>query len=587
MASLLPQHTQSDKSPQFYGACLFFKRILKLREKSVIILTFTFFALVCFGGMFFLPDLRDLGIVDRSDLKEQKNNHMAVDGTDVHHLEDTRRLQDKIKDQNIIPPPPAVSELYSTKVIDTDDEKPSNKELIADSSVDKIRREKIVEMTKFAWDMYVKYAWGANELKPISKRGHSANIFGNSKMGATIVDSLDTLHLMGLTEEFNKATEWVKNSFKFDAGADVSVFEINIRFVGGMLAAYALSGEEVFKQKAIEIVDKLLPAFDTATGIPYAIMNLRTGAKRNWAWASGGCSILSEFGSLHLEFAYLSYITNNPVYLEKVLKVRDFVKKIHVDGDVYPNYLNPQTGRWGQRHTSIGALGDSFYEYLIKEYIQNRTDIQAKNMYDESINTIEKKLLQRSSSGMLYIAEMKNNRLEHKMDHLACFAGGMIALGAQFSTDEGKYMKMAAELTSTCHESYDRTSTKIGPEAFRFEGGIEAKAVRPQEMYFIHRPEVVESYFYMWRLTKDLKYKEWAWEATMAIEKHCKVEGGGYSGIKNVNEVPPRLDDVQQSFLLAETFKYLYLIFSPDEVLPLDKYVVNTEAHPIPVILSA
>ena len=64
----------------------------------------------------------------------------------------------------------------------------------------------------------------------------------------------------------------------------------------------------------------------------------------------------------------------------------------------------------------------------------------------------------------------------------------------------------------TPHCNFD-TDTKIGPEAFRFEGGVEAKAIRPQEMYYIHRPEVVESYFYLWRLTKDPKYKEWAWEA--------------------------------------------------------------------------
>lgn len=71
-------------------------------------------------------------------------------------------------------------------------------------------------MMKFAWDMYAKYAWGENELRPVSKRGHSAGIFGTSAMGATIIDGLDTLYVMGLMEEFKRGREWVAASFSFD-----------------------------------------------------------------------------------------------------------------------------------------------------------------------------------------------------------------------------------------------------------------------------------------------------------------------------------------------------------------------------------
>ena len=92
--------------------------------------------------------------------------------------------------------------------------------------------------------------------------------------------------------------------------------------------------------------------------------------------------------------------------------------------------------------------------------------------------------------------------------------------------------------------------------------------------------EVIESYFVLWRTTKDQKYRDWAWEAFQAIEKHCRV-ADGYSGIKNVNQVPVVHDDTQQSFFLAETLKYLYLTFSDDDVIPLDDYVFNTEAHPL------
>ncbi|CAG2176126.1 unnamed protein product [Oppiella nova] len=234
----------------------------------------------------------------------------------------------------------------------------------------------------------------------------------------------------------------------------------------------------------------------------------------------------------------------------------------------------------------MGALGDSFYEYLLKEWIQSGgKDMEARQMWDEAIDAIEKNLVKKSVSGLTYLAEMKYDRLEHKMDHLACFSGGLIALSGQSLDIKQKehFVQLGAELARTCHESYDRTDTKIGPESFRFSENVEAKAVRPNEKYYIQRPEVIEGWFYMWRVTHDPKYRDWAWSAAQAIHKYCRTETG-YSGIKNVYDVNSPKDDVQQSFLLAETFKYLYLIFSTDDLVSFDEWVFNTEAHPLPIL---
>lgn len=96
------------------------------------------------------------------------------------------------------------------------------------------------------------------------------------------------------------------------------------------------------------------------------------------------------------------------------------------------------------------------------------------------------------------------------------------------------------------------------------------------------RPEVIESYFVLWRLTHDNRYREYAWKATQALYRHCRT-GNGYSGIYNVMTNPADKDNTQQSFFLAETLKYLYLIFSNDNLIPLDEWVLNTEAHPLPI----
>ncbi|PNF28973.1 Mannosyl-oligosaccharide alpha-1,2-mannosidase IA [Cryptotermes secundus] len=449
-----------------------------------------------------------------------------------------------------------------------------------------MQRNKIKEMMKHAWDNYMRYAWGKNELRPISKRGHSASIFGSMSLGATIVDGLDTLYIMGLEEEFKEGRDWIAENFDINlATTDLSVFETNIRFVGGLLTCFALTGDVIFRDKAEQVARKLLPAFQTQTGIPHSLINIKTGSSKNYGWASGGCSILSEVGTLHLEFAYLSDVTGDPVYRAKVDHIRRVIQSMDKPRGLYPNYINPKTGKWGQHHMSMGGLGDSFYEYLLKAWLQSgREDQEARQMYDDAIHYVLMYMLKVSSGGLTYISDMKFDRLEHKMDHLACFSGGMIGLGAHTLKNDlsKRYMEIAEAITNTCHESYDRTATKLGPEAFRFTEAIEAKALKSNEKYYILRPEVIESYFIMWRLTKQQKYRDWGWEAVQAIEKHCKV-AGGYTGLKNVYLEDPPKDDVQQSFFLAETLKYLYLLFSDDSLMSLDEWVYNTEAHPLPI----
>jgi len=484
------------------------------------------------------------------------------------------------------PEPPSNNELAKPKQETKADSLPVIQGGEASDAETRGRREHVVGMMKHAWDNYVKYAWGKNELRPISKRGHSASVFGSSSMGATIVDSMDTLYIMGMEEEFNKGKEWIEGNLDMNQmSGDVSVFETNIRYVGGLLSAYSFTGDEVFKTKAAHIADKLLPAFDTPTGIPYALVNMRSGSAKNFGWASGGSSILSEFGTLHMEFSYLSDITGNPVFKKKVQKIRRFLKDLDRPKKLYPNYLHPKTGKWGQHHTSVGALGDSYYEYLLKEWLRSgKTDTEALEMFDEAALDIEDMLIQSSPSGLTYLAEWKYGKLEHKMDHLACFAGGMYSLAAHNQKDSksSRWMEVGRGITDTCHQTYDRTDTKLGPEAFRFSEAVEARALKQNERYYILRPETVESYFVLWRLTKDPKYREWGWEMVQALDNSCKVDGG-YSGIRNVYQVEGQKDDVQQSFFLAETLKYLYLLFSDESVISLDQWVFNTEAHPLPI----
>ncbi|KAH8241946.1 hypothetical protein KR038_003159 [Drosophila bunnanda] len=441
-------------------------------------------------------------------------------------------------------------------------------------------------MMLHAWHNYKRYAWGKNELRPLSRCPHWGGIFLFHHLGATIVDALDTLYIMGLEKEYREGRDWIEREFSLDRiNAELNVFETNIRFVGGMLTLYAFTGDPLYKERAQQIADKLLPAFKTRTGIPYGLVSTETGAARNHEWASDGNSILAEFGTLHLEFTYLSDITGNPVYRERVQTIRQVLKKLRKPKGLYPNYLNPETGKWGQCHISLGGLGDSYYEYLLKSWLQSgQRDAEAREMYDEAMQAILEKMVRISRGGLIYVSDLTNNWMEHKMDHLACFSGGMFALGAATRQNAytDRYMAVGKGIANTCHESYIRTPTQLGPETFRFSEALEARALRSQEKAYVLRPETFESYFVLWRLTHDQKYRDWGWEGVLALEKHCRTPYG-YSGLRNVYQQPPPKDDVQQSYFLAETLKYLYLLFSDDSVLPLDKWVFNTEAHPLPI----
>uniref|UniRef100_A0A672N705 alpha-1,2-Mannosidase n=1 Tax=Sinocyclocheilus grahami TaxID=75366 RepID=A0A672N705_SINGR len=410
-------------------------------------------------------------------------------------------------------------------------------------------------MMKFAWDNYKLYAWGKNELRPLTRNGNTGNMFGGLR-GASIVDSLDTLYIMGLMEEYEEAKEWIQNNLDLNSNGEASLFEVNIRYVGGLLSAYYLTGAEIFKQKVMELGEKLLPAFNTPTGIPRGVINLGS-----WGWASAGSSILAEFGTLHLEFVHLSELSRNPVFTEKVMNIRKLLNKIEKPHGLYPNFLSPVSGNWVQHHVSIGGLGDSFYEYLIKSYLMSeKTDQEAQKMYYSAMEAIETNLVQKSPGGLTYVAEWRGGILDHKMGHLACFSGGMIGIGA----DDGPagqrqhYLDLAAEITHTCHESYSRSATKLGPEAFRFDAGAEATATRLSDRYYILRPEVIESYMYMWRLTHDPKYREWGWEAVEALEKHCRVDAG-FSGIRDVYASTVSHDNMQQSFFLITLILHHFL----------------------------
>lgn len=496
------------------------------------------------------------------------------------HQEEVSKLNDEVRRlQNMLEELKIGEGSFSEKVDLGSKEKVEKRTAdVSDDTISIQRREKVKNAMIHAWSSYEKYAWGHDELQPQTKNW--VDSFGG--LGATLIDSLDTLYIMGLDEQFQRAREWIAKDLNFNKDYDASVFETTIRVVGGLLSAYDLSGDEVFLEKSKDIAERLLPAWDTPSGIPYNIINLARGNPHNPGW-TGGDSILADSGTEQLEFIALSQRTGDPKYQRKVENVILQLNKSFPADGLLPIYINQERGANWHSTITFGAMGDSFYEYLLKVWIQGNKTAAVRHyreMWETSMNGLLSLVRRSTPSSFAYICEKTGTYMNDKMDELACFAPGMLALGASgYAVDESqKFLSLAEELAWTCYNFYRSTPTKLAGENYFFHPGQDMSV---GTSWNILRPETVESLFYLWRLTGNKTYQDWGWAIFEAFEQNSRMESG-YVGLKDVSTGVK--DNMMQSFFLAETLKYLYLLFSPSSVIPLDEWVFNTEAHPIKIV---
>ncbi|KAJ3414741.1 hypothetical protein HDV05_006080 [Chytridiales sp. JEL 0842] len=491
------------------------------------------------------------------------------------------------------------------------------------------RRDAVAAAFSHAFDAYYANAWGHDELKPVSKSGSDW-----LHLGLTVFDSLDTAYIMNNLTIYAKASEWVKSSFKMHADVSANVFETTIRVLGGTLSAYALSKDPEMLKVAHKVGDRLMPAFrESPTKIPLTSMNFH----RNKAVAATEVST-AEATTLQMEFKYLSQLTSDETYWNAAQGVMKWIDEIGTDDGLVKIFMNPQTGNFTNYDIRLGSRGDSYYEYLGKLYLlTNKSEEGYLRMYRESISGIKKHLLWRSSpSNLLYVRELPwglTSTPSDKMDHLVCFLPATLALvateGRMIKKEDRKKMLkpwqqedlyLAEELARTCYEMYHQTPTGIAPElvvfnatkdegakkdietmfdSFRFEDkadiepptalptpdGLHAADffVKSSSQHNLLRPEAVEAFFTLYRVTGDEKYREWGWNVFKAFERYSRLPEGGYTCLDSVMTIPPPRQDKMESFFMSETLKYLYLLFTDPSVIPLDKFIFNTEAHPIPV----
>lgn len=414
--------------------------------------------------------------------------------------------------------------------------------------------KKVREEFLHAWNAYKQYAWGHDELKPLSKSYR--DWYGVSLL-MTPLDALDTMILMGLDEEAAKTREFLMKNLSFDQDIYVKNFEITIRMLGGLLSSYQLTGDKRLLALAEDLGSRLLPAFQSATGMPYVFVNLNTGAVR------GAVSNPAEIGTLLIEFGTLSKLTGKPIYYDKAKRALVELYNRRSSIGLVGSGINVETGAWTDPASHISGLIDSYYEYLLKGWILFG-DKDCERMWQTSIAALNKYVADDGPNGLWYATVNMNTgeRLARHFGALDAFFPGVLALSGD--------LDRAKRLEDSAYRMW--AAFGIEPEEFDYS------TTRITSPGYPLRPEIVESAFYLHHFTGEARYREMGKTFYEGLVRYCRTDTG-YAALRNV-ETKEKTDRME-SFFLAETLKYLYLLFAPPETLDLDKVVFNTEAHPI------
>jgi mannosyl-oligosaccharide alpha-1,2-mannosidase len=492
------------------------------------------------------------------------------------------------------------------------------------------RRVAVRKEFERSWSSYKKHAWARDELMPIT--GKADDTFG--AWGATLVDSLDTLWMMGFKDEFYEAVEAVAHiDFGKSTMNTISVFETTIRYLGGLLAAYDLSNENVLLDKAIQLGEMLYRAFDTTNNMPLDRLPIENAKLVDGHGFSADNQIcFAAIGSLTMEFTRLAQVTQQPKFYDAVNRVTELLDRAQNSTRIpglFPTWINAaRMDLTGDHSFTVGAMADSSYEYFPKMHaLLGGLEPVYEKLYKDSAPLIDKHMLFRPmmpdpkvGEELLFCGNVNayddvKIKVDPRMQHLTCFIGGMYALAGRIFENTHD-VDLGAKLTEGCIYAYKAMPSGIMPEIFHtavcedrtscpwnqtlYEHEVVTHASKSKDDFeatvlekrlpkgftnlddkrYLLRPEAIESVFIMYRITGHEEYLDHAWDMFVGIQKSSSTKFGN-GQVFDVTVDPPAVpEDKMESFWLAETLKYFYLIFSPPDMIDLDDWVFNTEAHP-------
>lgn len=415
---------------------------------------------------------------------------------------------------------------------------------------------RVKEAARHAWKGYKEYAWGSDDLRPISKTAR--NWYKHSLL-MTPVDAFDTFVMLGLTDEAKEAKDIILSKLNFNVDDEVQVFEITIRQLGGLITAYELDGDRKFLSLAVELADRLMPAFKTPTGMPCRFVHLQTGETRD------SVNNPAEIGTLMMEFGKLSKLTGNKIYYETAKKAIMQVYARRSAIGLVGEQLDVTTGKWVSTQSHISGYIDSYYEYLYKSWklFGDKDFLDAFEVHNKAI---KKYLIDKTNNGwfMRHVDMNTGQETATLYGALDAFYAGLCAYAGDIPA--AKNIQDA--------NYYMWTNFNMEPEEFNY------KTDSLTSNYYILRPENLESCFYLYRYSHKTDYLWMAKRMVDDIIQHCKTDAG-FASLKNIKTY--ELANSMESFFFGETLKYAYLVFAPSTLADLNKIVFTTEAHPFKI----
>jgi len=392
-----------------------------------------------------------------------------------------------------------------------------------------------------AWNGYKKYAWGHDQLLPVSAGYQEFFVDGHS-VGLSIIEALDTLYVMGLDDELALGVDWVKKNLDLDIDGNFHVFEWIIRVVGGLLAGYLATGDKELLTLSKQAADKIMPAFaQSPTGMPYQYVNFHTGAE------SGATPPVAEIGTNILEFGVLSRLTGDGSYYAAAKKAYQAVVDRRSSLDLLGTTLNVETGKWTDpTDQAPNPPADSFYEYLWGGWaLFGDDDCLA---WYRLFTAAMKKYLVETYGGHTWFKQVNFQTgalLSRDQSELAAFYGEILAKGGDVALGQSYYRSWA----------YVAGKYPVLPEEIDYT--TLAATSKGNQL----RPEYVNGAFDLWVLLRDDYYKATSYAYFQNMKRYNRV-ANGYTIVNDVTIRPMALGDLFPAYSFAENFKYWWLIFS-------------------------
>ncbi|MFT3980755.1 MAG: glycoside hydrolase family 47 protein [Ferruginibacter sp.] len=420
-------------------------------------------------------------------------------------------------------------------------------------------RAKVKDAASHAWSGYMNYAWKADDLEPLAKKG--TNWYTHSML-MTPMDAFDSFVLMGLAQEAADARDLIYTVVHYNIDNEVQVFEVTIRVLGALITAYEKENNPLLLKYATDLADRMMPAFQTPTGMPYRYVNLKTGKLRD------SINNPAEIGTLMMEFGQLSRHTGNQKYYDAAKKAIMYVFDHRSRLGLVGENINVITGKWESSRSHISGYIDSYYEYLYKSWLLFG-DRDFKKAFAVHNKAIKKHLLAKTPNGtFMRVVDM------HTGAQLATTYGSLDAFYAGLCAYAGD-TKTATQIQRANY--YMWTKFGMEPEEFDFSNDSIRAA------YYILRPENIESCFYLYRATKDEQYLWMGKRMVDDIVQYCKTDVA-FASLRSV--VTKEKMNMMQSFFFAETLKYAYLLFAEEDAFRFKEAVFNTEAHPFKISIG-